>query len=359
LAAAALAASAAPAAAQRWQKQYLHDDPKTRLRLVDLQFASPQRGIAVGATMERTGSPKPAAVVTSDGGAHWQLITLKELPKSVFFLNDSIGWLVTEKGLWRTLEAGKDWTKLPNPPATINRVHFLDEKNGWAACDRKTVLSTTDGGEHWSKLAEPSKLPGDASSTSFSLVVFRGGAEGMVVGRNAPPRVRMLPDWLEPELAVRVRETPHLSMMLQTADGGKTWKSDGASMFGEITRVRLAPGGTVLLVSHSSSFQYPSEVLVVRGKPSRSEVAFRDRKSVVTDIWVDPNGALYLAGTTANSRLRGVVPEKVRVMRSLDLKTWTSLDVDYRAVANSVILAGSGSDMWMATDRGMIMKLVP
>jgi hypothetical protein len=34
------------------------------------------------------------------------------------------------------------------------------------------------------------------------------------------------------------------------------------------------------------------------------------------------------------------------------------MDVDYRAVANGVILAGSGEDLWAATNHGMILKLV-
>jgi len=31
------------------------------------------------------------AVVTSDGGAHWQTVDLKEIPVSLFFLNENLG----------------------------------------------------------------------------------------------------------------------------------------------------------------------------------------------------------------------------------------------------------------------------
>jgi hypothetical protein len=55
-----------------------------------------------------------------------------------------------------------------------------------------------------------------------------------------------------------------------------------------------------------------------------------------------------------------VVPGKVRVLRSRDFAVWTDLDVDYRAVANRTSLAAAGDHgIWLATDNGMILKLVP
>src|SRR5260370_1173880 len=48
------------------------------------------------------GRPKYTALVTSDGGTHWSLTPLKEYPRSIFFLNDSLGWMVTMNGLWFT-----------------------------------------------------------------------------------------------------------------------------------------------------------------------------------------------------------------------------------------------------------------
>ena len=47
------------------------------------------------------------AIATNDGGAHWEPMKLDEHPVSLFFLNDSLGWMVTEKGIWRTDEGGQ------------------------------------------------------------------------------------------------------------------------------------------------------------------------------------------------------------------------------------------------------------
>jgi hypothetical protein len=47
------------------------------------------------------------------------------------------------------------------------------------------------------------------------------------------------------------------------------------------------------------------------------------------------------------------------VLTSRDNKTFGVMAVDYRATANRVILAcPDGQNVWMATDTGMILKLV-
>jgi hypothetical protein len=45
-------------------------------------------------------------------------------------------------------------------------------------------------------------------------------------------------------------------------------------------------------------------------------------------------------------------------MHSKDLKAWTNMDVDYRAVARRVVVAAHDqANVWLATDTGMILKL--
>src|SRR5215471_15259963 len=113
--------------AQKWRVQYFYDEEKSVLEIVDLQFPSATRGVAVGAIVTEGKNPKPTAVVTSDGGAHWQTVNVEEPPVSLFFLNEGLGWMVTTKGLWQTTEAGKNWRKLSRPPGQIFRVCFTDD----------------------------------------------------------------------------------------------------------------------------------------------------------------------------------------------------------------------------------------
>ena len=344
--------------AQKWRVQYFYDEEKSTLNIVDLQFPSLTRGLAVGAILEGT-HQKPVAVVTADGGAHWQLVNLEEPPVSLFFLNESLGWMVTTKGLWQTTEAGKNWRKLPKLPGQAIRVAFVDDKNGFAVGLKKKVFETHDGGQSWSAVGAAAEPPGNPDYSIYSWIAFANPMTGIITGWNLPPRQEAhLPDWLDPEAAMNRRDVPHLSYSLQTRDGGKTWKADSASLFGQVTRVRFGPQPLGLgLVEYSASFRYPAEAYRFDWRTGKSETVYRDRRFAISDIWLGPDGTAYLAGTQVLGQIRNVVPSKVQVLRSNDLSIWTEMAVDYRAVAHRALLAiRDDTHLWMATDSGMILK---
>src|SRR5215475_8915048 len=94
----AVTASAADAGS-KWQMRYFYDQEKSYFEIADLQFPSVQRGLAVGVIVEGN-HQKPAEVTTSDGGKTWQMARLDDEPVSLFFLNESLGWMVAGKNLW-------------------------------------------------------------------------------------------------------------------------------------------------------------------------------------------------------------------------------------------------------------------
>ena len=360
--AAGLFLAAAPAAAQRWRMQYFYDQEKSSLVLLDLKFASADGGVAVGYLL--TGKrQEPVSLVTSDGGVHWQRTALEDIPVSLFFLNETLGWLVTTKGLWVTREAGRSWTRLPKVPAQILRVCFVDENTGWAVGARKAVLATHDGGQHWTPVKEAADPPGDPQYSAYVTITFPTPRFGLITGWNIPQRrwVSQEPDWMDPEAAIDTRDTPHLSYSLFTNDGGQTWKSTSASLFGETERIYLEADGRGLgLMVHSSGFAYPSEVYEIHWPTGKSASLYRDSKFSVTDLWLAPDQTAYLAGIVSAGRLRGVIPGKVQVLSSRDYTGWSEAEVDYRATANRVILSAvDPTHMWIATDTGMILKLEP
>jgi hypothetical protein len=355
----AVLACLSPLGAAQWQVQYFYDKEKSRLVFTDLQFASATRGAAVGVILE--GSHRnPVALVTADGGAHWDTVPLKEMPVSLFFLNDNFGWMVTEKGLWQTTEAGKNWRKLPKLPAPANRVYFADEKTGWAVCLKKTVLETHNGGETWTPVTAAGEQPGSKENSSFNWIAFATPQFGMIAGFNQPQRMfQQLPAWLDPEDALSHRDTPHLSYTLVTKDGGKTWKSSAASLFGNVTRVRFGAHGVgVGLIEYSESFRYPSEAYKIEWTTGKSTSIFHDKRFAISDTWMASDGTVYLAGIAVSGQLRTVIPGRVQVLRSRDLAAWTEMEVDYRAVARQVTFsAPNDNNLWIATDNGMILKL--
>jgi photosystem II stability/assembly factor-like uncharacterized protein len=362
-------------AAPKWTIQYFYDELKSEMEISDLAFPSAQRGIAVGTIFEKaSGKEKYTSLATSDGGLHWTLLPLKEYPRSIFFLNDSIGWMVTDKGLWFTEESGRTWKKLSEqikpdktlePPTTIGlllRVWFLDEKHGFGVGLQKTIVETKDGGRTWNPVEAAVKPAGNPAYTAYTHVVFTDGKRGVIVGGSQPPRrdegMRgSLPAWMDPERASKRKQLPTLTLMVQTKDGGATWDTTTAPLFGIVTSLRYAGGDGLIVMGFNESFQWPSDVY--RLSDHETGRVFRDKTPRVIDAELYPGPHIYLAGVQPTGKMNtAAIPGKVRILESDDFKTWTEMAVDYKAEARSVVMAGPDADhLWVATDTGMILHL--
>ena len=90
--------------------------------------------------------------------------------------------------------------------------------------------------------------------------------------------------------------------------------------------------------------------------------SFREKDRAITDVRLfrgsptaiiagyEPSGPVY----------NSPIPGKLKVLTSNDLEKWTEMTVDYRAVARAAIIAGPDErNLWIATDTGMILKLIP
>ncbi len=370
----------------RWTLQYFYDQDGKDLHIVDLAFPSAKRGIAVGAIVDREGrKPQFTSLVTSDGGEHWAVTPLKEFPRSIFFLDELNGWMVTGESLWFTQEAGRSWTrigdqikadkKLADAPRTglILRVWFLDAQHGYAVGLQKSVFETHDGGRTWKALAEAAAPTSNPAYSAYSHIAFADGRRGMIAGGFAPPRGEGksrverdeeddLPDWMHPETTLHRRQQPRLTLELDTRDGGEMWKSGTAPLLGSLVSARLSGENGLLVFDYADSFEWPAEVYQLDLKTGQSESVFRRKDRLVTDaaIFADGPGALaFLAAVEPPGRLRSApIPGKVRMLSSTNLKDWVEMPVDYRAVAQSLVLAGPDAEhLWAATDTGMILRL--
>src|ERR1035441_4152187 len=290
---------AAPAlCAGKWQVAYFYDKEGSSLVINDLQFPSPARGIAAGYLEEKGGS-KPVSVTTDDGGAQWTVSKLKQVPISLFFLNDKLGWMVTPEGIWRTIDAGREWRELPKSPKLLMKVYFVDEARGFAIGAHKLAYQTGDGGKTWEPIAAAEEPHTDPEYTVYNNITFVNGKTGMIDGFSAPPRGRDSgkPDWLDAQDTTARREWPHLSIMLDTRDGGKTWKPSTASMFGRITRGSFLPDGRGLgLIEFTDTFKWPSEVHLIDGTTGKSSIVYNATDRAITDVLLQPSGTGYLAG---------------------------------------------------------------
>ena len=358
-----LAAPAPNQAADRWDIQYSFQQPQSSLVITDLKFPSTKRGIAAGYIL-RNEKPTPTVLITSDGGAHWALVPVKEEPYSLFFVDDSLGFMVTEKGLWQTDEAGRTWKKLPNPPKGSTRVYFLDRKHGWAIGSKMQAAETKDGGLTWRPLAALNQLKVAPEFTTFNAIAFGNLDFGIIAGTDVPPRRNEVPDWMDPEKAQNRRQLPSTLVLLQTMDGGATWKPSSASIFGRVTRISLTPGGDSLgLVEFASNFEWPSEVYRFHAGGGESTRLYRKNDRLITDILLTQGGTAYMAGSEVTAVVReNPIAGKLKIVRTHDNDHFEEMAVDYKAHAHRVFLAAAPSEglepeIWVATDTGTILKL--
>jgi hypothetical protein len=122
--------------------------------------------------------------------------------------------------------------------------------------------------------------------------------------------------------------------------------------------VRLAADGSgIALLRFEGRFDYPSVVVHLDWKTGASKVVYRQKDRVVTDLAVVDGGAVLAAVEPPGSLANTPVPGKLRMLRGSRLTSWKEMKVDYRAAARRAVLASQGSDLWVATDTGMILKL--
>jgi hypothetical protein len=354
-----LTATAALLGAEHWDIQYRYRKADSTLTINDLQFPSARRGIACGYITDRSEKDKPIVLLTSDGGEHWTETPVKETGLALYFLDDSTGWMVTDKGIWRTVEAGRAWTKLGRAPSGMLRVWFTDSKHGFTVGLQKRIFETADGGDTWTPLDIVKEIEVPATYTTFGEIAFTG-QRGIISGWNIPPR-RGGPEWMEPEKA-RQRQLPHYGVLLQTGDGGQKWTKGEVSMFGQVTRISLGPRQMALgLVSFRDQFEVPSEVMRIDTKSGASVSSFKQKDRAITDVRVfaDSDRGIIAGYEPSGPIYNSPIPGKLKILTTDDFNKWTEMTVDYRAVAHSAIIAGPDSkQLWVATDTGMILKLV-
>ena len=344
--------------AQRWKIAFSYRKLDSLLELKDIKCPSVQRCIAAGVVFEKGGHQQGVVVLTSDGGKQWSVVDVKEHPVSLFFLDDSVGWMVTDHGIWSTAESGRSWTKVETPKGGILRVHFRDPSHGYATGFPKLVYETTDGGKKWSKLAAAEQPPTEAQDTVYDCIAFSGD-HGVIVGNLIQRENGGRPIWLDPDVARYRREHETKVAILETFDGGKKWQASTLSIVGTLSQLTFAKDGSaIMLVQYMNYFSLPSSVYKTRLRQQGTRTIFEERDRAVTDVALLPDGSAILASIEPPGSSNQVpIPAKVKMYESADLKVWREMDIDYRAVAQRAMLAVvDAQHVWVATDTGMILS---
>ena len=341
-----------------WKVQYFYDKDDSKFVINDFQFVTENCGYAAGFRESKKMPLRPMLIRTGDGGKSWQESYPPSVPETVFFVNETEGWMSAQSGVWYTPDAGKSWRK-QGEFSGVSRIWFIDEKRGWVIGAQKLMKETRDGGDTWTDVAAAKDVTGKPQNTRYTAIAFQGKV-GVVAGVSEPARpAAESPAWVDPQEAAGRRLWPTLSIGVRTSDGGETWTTQTAPVFGTTVRMRLNGKVGMSVVRYGESFEVPSEVYAIN-LAGKVQSAFRQKNRVVTDAgWIGAD-AIVVAVEPPGKMNQLPFPGKLKVLRSLDMTSWTEMDVSYKAFGGNAILEViNETNAWIATDTGMILHLVP
>jgi len=99
---------------------------------------------------------------SSDGGQNWEISDLNPnmIPKSIYNTSNSVGYLLTYDGLYKTINSGIDWQKI-HSDTTMNlfRVYFSSANIGYILKNSydysfSSLIKTTDAGSTWEPIKQ-------------------------------------------------------------------------------------------------------------------------------------------------------------------------------------------------------------
>lgn len=177
----------------------------TDYHIYDVHFADRNNGWIVGE--EPVGWEYRSGKVwkTIDGGQSWRLVGYFEsqYPNErgkfgVDFPSINVGYIVGNEGqggsIHKTTDGGESWELILGNGTypQLNKVDFINDREGWVVGNAGTVLHTEDGGETW-------QLQPTGFTDNMHDVIFLNSALGYVVGNYS---------------------------VLKTTDGGETWMKE-------------------------------------------------------------------------------------------------------------------------------------
>lgn len=354
---AVLSAGLCAHAADSWQISFFYDKPEQNFDIADMQCPAAGHCLAVGA-IEQGDKFNPWGVITADGGAHWTPVKIPELPTSLFFRSADLGWMVTTKAVWQSRDGGLSWKKLRGVK-DVQRVFFLDDVHGFAACDAGKLLETRDGGASWTDVrGVEAEMARHNAPVVLEWVSFRDARNGMVVGEITPAGANRVPAWLEPAQG-RSQRTPNDVVVIgRTADGGASWTWSTIPRNDDLVDAVFRPD-TVWLVFQPSAVASPSEIARTGWSAIETAVVLHDNNALLADA-AQAGDTIYVAAIPRQGRVLNLpVPGKLRMFSGPDFERLERDGIDYRAIARRVTFAVTpAGEIFLGTDTGMILRPV-
>ena len=295
-------------------------------------------------------SPSTSAPATSTPGnipLHKDMfgdVTVREAR----LVTDTIGWVVTSSGLYRTADDGKTWTELrswPEASAAATLVDVIDADSAYVGAGTR-IAATHDGGASWSEAT----ITGEsAGSLGYGpILTFRTTLIGAATFESTDPG------------------QPGRLRVFQTTDGGRTWVDRGTSVMPDDQGKLQLDDGQVLWLDQGQADNKPFNDHLwlstdggLTWKHRRFPIDAVSPAGVLKWVsgapWIDDNGRIILPITIGD---RSAIYES-----SDDGQSWhliddraepnqTSFNVQLRSATDWVLTALDGSQIWSTTDGG-------
>lgn len=197
---------------------------------------------------------------TTDGGITWekQYIEDTHLISDLSFINDSVGFAVYVKGVYKTQDRGLNWQKLDFDDDAnglrLLTVFFLNENVGWVGGFNKHIFKTTDGGNSWlmqQSGSSPFDIPSCVIEISFKdslngmcggnfgeWLITSDGGENWTTCRTSPNLFRSI-TYDNDKIFVTEQYSPDNPFWFHTSvDNGITWESSRLDYYDKATEAR-------------------------------------------------------------------------------------------------------------------------
>ncbi|MBZ0204649.1 MAG: T9SS type A sorting domain-containing protein [Ignavibacteria bacterium] len=188
--------------------------------------------------------------------------------RAVKFFNEFTGIVVGQGGIWRSTNAGVNWTPVQNG-VNLNSISFPDINNGYAVGDSGKIFKSTDNGQTW--YSQISNVQFDLYSVSFI-----NNNTGHAVGNNG--------------------------IILRTQLGGSSWYQNTNPVAENVNCIQMITNSTVIACGSVSS-----ETFLSTGNGGTNWIytlgVAGNHLNALSKIPMQPNGSNIVA-VGSNGRIR-------------------------------------------------------
>jgi photosystem II stability/assembly factor-like uncharacterized protein len=178
--------------------------------------------------------PLNQLVATHNSGSNFNFASLSDnFIADVFFVDSAIAY-AAGKNIWKTIDAGDNWTKLHDfpGPSYYYTLYFLNEQTGWVFRIMDGLYKTTNGGIDWQLIITPFEI------SKVGAVFFLNADTGYVSsGQNVEKTMDGGNSWTKVFSGTSIYhdiqfvsdKTGYITdstYIYKTPDGGNTWTKE-------------------------------------------------------------------------------------------------------------------------------------